>query len=632
MQSWHPLPAAVYALVDRTPGSVLLEADVSGASSTESRLFLSPLRILTALDQTSLDHLFEQIEASVQCGEYVAGFFSYECGACFEPTAKGWPAEPDGPLAWFGVYSRCHVFDHATGAFADQFPDELLAPELAVSVGPAPLVNVELCLNPSQYADRIATIQALIEAGDVYQLNFTFPIRIEADGSAADLYAALRARQPVDYGAFLHCEVGRKILSLSPEMFFRIDGQPGTQRIVTRPMKGTAPRGRTTAEDRLMSDWLRNDEKNRSENVMIVDLLRNDLGRLCKYGTVRVDELFAVERYKSLWQMTSTISGELRADVSSRDILRALFPCGSVTGAPKVRAMQLLAELEARPRGVYTGAIGYFSQSKTLFNVAIRTIELTGSRAVMGVGSGIVVDSVAADEYRECTLKAQFLTESSEPFSLIETMLWDGMYPLLEFHLDRLEDSADYFDFACDRATVKSLLLQAAATFENGPLRIRLTLAADGSLQTEHQSLHADTNPSAILRICIADHRTVSTDRFLFHKTTNRAIYAEALKAARQAGYEDALFLNRDGQVTEGAISNIFIEREGYWLTPPIACGVLPGVYRRLMLQTRPDVEERILTLDDLKAADSVYLCNAVRGLRRVVIDWDNQPPIRTSA
>jgi para-aminobenzoate synthetase/4-amino-4-deoxychorismate lyase len=625
MQRWRPLPTAVYSLVERTPGAVLLESASVGNDGARSRLFLSPSRILTATDAASLDSLFEHVESSVQRGHFAAGYFSYECGSCFEPKAGLRPAGPGQPLAWFGIYPQCHVFDHAAGRFVDAGPAEIANELSAGESSPAQAVEVHLGIDEAQYAERIATIHELIRAGDIYQLNFTFPLRLKVQGRAADLYATLRGRQPVAYGAFLHCDSGRRILSFSPELFFRIDRRQATRRIVTRPMKGTAPRGRTTAEDQAVAEWLRHDAKNCSENVMIVDLLRNDLGRLCEYGSVHVDELFAVERYPSLWQMTSTVSGDLRTGVSYSEIFKALFPSGSVTGAPKVRAMQLLAKLEQGPRGVYTGAIGFFSGEQTVFNVAIRTLELNGAEGRMGVGSGIVIDSVAADEFRECALKARFLTGSSEPFLLIETMLWDGAYPLLELHLDRLEDSADYFGFVCDRAEVRASLLSTAEAFGDfSSRRVRLTLDADGNVSIEHEPILVGSARSSPLRVRVVMHRTDPADRFLFHKTTNRAVYAEAFNAARAAGFEDALFLNSEGQVTEAAASNIFIEREGQWATPPIACGVLAGVYRRHLLATRPNIEERILRPEDLKAADGVYLSNAVRGLRRVVIDWEN--------
>lgn len=624
MQTWHPLPSQVYELVERMPGAVLLES--ARGSGAVSRLFLSPIAILTASDLRDVDALFERIESSVQGGHFTAGYFSYECGGCFEPSVAMQSLESGTPLAWFGVYARCQVFDHWAGVFRDGVPAELIETGLARTAALAKVTDVQFGLDENIYAQRIEAIYELIRAGDVYQLNFTFPIQFKSDLFASDLYATLRARQPVDYGAFINCGSGRSVLSFSPELFFRVDEATLPRRIVTRPMKGTAPRGRTNAEDHRAAEWLRNDAKNRSENVMIVDLLRNDLGRLCAFGSVNVEELFAVERYPSLWQMTSTVSGTLRADATYRDIFRALFPSGSVTGAPKVRAMQMLAELEQRPRGIYTGAIGFFSREQTVFNVAIRTIELNGTDGRMGVGSGIVIDSTASEEYHECLLKASFLTSAPEPFKLIETMLWDSGYPLLELHLDRLEDSANYFGFPCDRATVKAALLRTAEPFEAAPHRVRLTLAADGEISIEHGPLAREQSPEP-LRVFIAAQRTEGANRFLFHKTTNRALYVDVWTAAKRSGYADALFLNQAGQVTEGTASNIFMERNGHWYTPSLKCGVLPGVYRRYLLASRPEIEERILTREDLKAANRVYISNAVSGLRRVVIDWDYAGP-----
>jgi para-aminobenzoate synthetase/4-amino-4-deoxychorismate lyase len=449
---------------------------------------------------------------------------------------------------------------------------------------------------------------------------------MQALGSPAALYRRLRSRQPVEYGAFLHWLPNRRILSFSPELFFRLEEYGGTRSITAQPMKGTAPRGRTTREDRQIAVWLRHDPKNRAENVMIVDLLRNDLGRLCSYGSVRVESLFAVERYRTLWQMTSTVTGELRPEVDFHQIFRALFPCGSITGAPKVRAMQLLAKLEEQPRGIYTGAIGFFSRERSVFNVAIRTLEMDGERGTMSVGSGIVIDSDAAEEFRECLLKAEFLTHSAEPFSLVETLLWQGGYSLIELHLDRLKDSAEYFDYPCDRNEVKAALLAHAAGFaDRQPRKVRLLLDCEGSLRMAHEILPENAGKVQLERVCIASQRTDPRNRMYFHKTTHRPHYAGAFNAASQAGYDDVLFLNQRGEVTEGAISNLFVEKDGRLFTPPVECGLLAGVYRSHILETRTDVEERVLYAEDLRTADAVYLANAVRGLRRVVIDWEKQ-------
>lgn len=629
----YPLPAEVYLLVERERGSVLVENAYRDSPNPISRLFLAPERVLEAREPSEVPGLFAEIEGSVRKGRVAAGFFAYECGEAFEPTAGLPEPKVDWPLAWFGIYERQFAFDHELGSFRGAEPPGLAT--LAGSTGESADQGVLVALQPGtreeDFTEQIAAIHEWIRAGDVYQLNFTFPMRANYSRSSAALFRAALARQPVEYAAFLHWEKGRHILSLSPELFFGIEQQSAGSVITTRPMKGTAPRGRTTAEDTLIAARLRNDEKNRSENVMIVDLLRNDLGRLCEFGSVKADDLFTVERYPTVWQMTSTVTGLLRANVGFYDVFRALFPCGSVTGAPKVRAMQLLARLEGRPRGVYTGAIGYFSSQRTVFNVAIRTLELEGSNAQIGVGSGIVIDSDAAEEYRECLLKAEFLTRPDEPFSLVETMLWSGNFPLIELHLDRLIDSASYFGFPCDRAEVKSALLAAAAAFEDQwPHKLRLLLHADGQIRIEQGLLNREPAPfDRRARVCLAAERTDPADRFLYHKTTHRPVYAGAFKAATEAGFNDVLFLNRLGQITEGAISNVLIEKNGRWLTPPVECGLLPGVYRRHLLATRNDIEERILALDDLRSADAIYLCNAVHGLRRGVVDWDADLSIR---
>jgi para-aminobenzoate synthetase / 4-amino-4-deoxychorismate lyase len=652
MNRRHSLPAEVYALVDRTPAAVLLEASGrrNSAGSEQAgwtRLFLSPARISAAHQLAEIPALFEAIESAVAAGQSAAGFFAYECGQAFEPKTH-MHTDTRFPLAWFGIYDRAYIFDHANGEFLDGEPaglEELRqnppAPENALAI------SSEFAVTEYDYALRIAQIHEWIRAGDVYQLDFTAPLRISADASAAALYARLRARQPVDYGAFLHWQPGRRILSFSPELFFRVESQGAARRILTRPMKGTARRGRTTREDRDQAAWLRADAKNRSENLMIVDLLRNDLGRIARFGTVRVDNLFAVERHPTLWQMTSTVSAELRDGVGFEAIFRALFPSGSVTGAPKVRAMQLIAGIEDTPRGVYTGAIGFFSPEQTVFNVAIRTLALesgvdsgpaTGTESVepcaqrgsMGVGSGIVIDSDPAQEYRECLLKAEFLTRAPVEFSLVETILWKPGFPLLDLHLERLADSADYFDFSCDLDAIRDALHTCARIWADPtPRKVRLLLASEGAFALTAQGLPPTPDPAQPARVRISTARTDPADTFLFHKTTHRPLYAQELDAATQAGFDDVLFFNLRGELTEGAISNLILEIDGRWFTPPVACGLLAGVYRRHLLEApdeeaHPRLEERVLAAEDLRRANAVYICNAVRGLRRAALDWQS--------
>jgi para-aminobenzoate synthetase/4-amino-4-deoxychorismate lyase len=679
MTRWHFPPAELYAAVEHTPASILLEsarptaADPGAAeSAVPTRLFTHPLRVCVANHLAEIPGLFAEIERAVAAGFFAAGYFAYECGAFFEPTAA--PADaptqsPAHPLAWFGIYKSPHLFDHLTGEFLEGDPPALAGFRNGPSPDPPPDLEIDwtLALTEPEYAERIAAIHARIRSGDVYQLNFTVPIQVQAPGSVAALYRRLRTLQPAPYSAFLHTQPNHRILSFSPELFFRLEsateaGRPSgyplgptslslsqgweteepIRHITTRPMKGTAARGRTTAEDRTLAEWLRSDPKNCAENVMIVDLLRNDLGRLCTFGSVQVRDLFALERYPTLWQMTSTINGELRPEVGFQDMFRALFPCGSVTGAPKIRAMQLLAQLEGRPRGVYTGAIGFFSKAESVFNVAIRTLSLHGSQGIMGVGSGIVIDSKPPDEWRECLLKAEFLTRpanqptnpSPASFSLVETLLWQGEYPLFELHLDRLQDSAAYFDFPFNRAETEFALQvhanpltsyprEAGANSPHSPRKVRLLLSHDGVLQITSEPI--STSSAQPLRVRIAAQSIDSEDPMYFHKTTHRPLYTEAFQAAIAAGYDDVLFLNQRGEVTEGAIHNVFIQTAGRLFTPPIDCGLLPGVQRRHILATYPGAEERVLSLEDLRRADANYLSNAVRGLRRAVIDWESR-------
>jgi para-aminobenzoate synthetase / 4-amino-4-deoxychorismate lyase len=637
MPRWNSLPAEVYALVEHSPATVLLECGNTHPANSRaencSQLFVDPDRVCVAYTPADVAQLFKEIERAASAGQMAAGYFTYECGNCFEPKAGQLALPPGEPLAWFGIYQRSYRFNHETRAFEDGEPPQLAGFRSDSGThSEEPRVEAVFALDEKQYAGHIEAIHEWIRAGDVYQLNFTAPYRLQVHGSIASVYAKLRERQQVEYGAFLHTQPGERILSFSPELFFRIDKQNGERRITTRPMKGTVARGRTLQEDHQRAEWLRNDAKNCAENLMIVDLLRNDLGRLAKFGTVSTEKMFSLERYSTLWQMTSTVIADLRPDVAYSDIFRALFPCGSITGAPKVRAMQLLAKLEGGPRGVYTGAIGYFSPERTVFNVAIRTLELKGSEGIMGVGSGIVIDSAAAEEYGECVLKAEFLQpygersarngEAGDKFKLIETMLWDDGYPLLEMHLDRVMDSAEYFGFSCERNQVRVALEEHARTFAAGaPRKVRLLMDAECGLHITNTTLPPRSEDTPV-RVLIAKERTDSASRWLYHKTTQRALYARAYTQAAEAGFDDVLFLNERGEVTEGAISNVFIEKNGRMFTSPIECGVLPGVYRRYLLQMRPEIEERVLRLDDLRDADAVYICNAVRGMRRALIVW----------
>jgi para-aminobenzoate synthetase / 4-amino-4-deoxychorismate lyase len=607
--AWAPLPQNFRDEAARSLNAVLLETSRFDAANHNSYLFLNPTRLIVANRLEDIPSLFREIEVALDQGQWVAGYLSYECGYHFErfPNIK-----VPKPLAWFGVYTQVKVFDHCQ-AVNDREPAAVLHEN--VSSSEAIAAHLDLEISKESYVATIARIKEHLAAGNTYQVNFTDRIAFNSPLPPAQVYSALSAQQRVAYGAFLNIE-GQPIISLSPELFLKAEGD----RITTRPMKGTMPRGLDRADDERMANLLRNDEKNRSEHVMIVDLLRNDLGRICRSGTVQVQEPFSIERYDTLHQMTSTVVGGLQPGISLYDIFRGLFPSGSITGAPKHRTMQIIRELERQFRGVYTGAIGFIGPNRSsVFNVAIRTLVMQDGHVTMGVGGGIVADSDPEDEYRECLLKASFVTRRNEPFQLIETMLWDGEFKLLSLHLDRMESSALYFGFEFDRPRITSALLdlcKAAGFDAKIRYRIRLTLTKSGRAATE---MSPYPNETSDIRIWLTDERTSSSDPFRRHKTTRREPYDRLYAKAREHGFEDVIFANEDGEITEGAISNIFIARMGKLLTPPVSSGVLPGVLRRHILETRDGSGEAVLNVDDLKSADGIYLCSSLRGLRRVI-------------
>ncbi len=597
-------------------GSILLEAPsrpvtAAKANAGRSFFFCNPLAWLEARALDELPRLFDEIECALHAGYWVAGYLSYECGYHWEPTAApGFqPAPGSLPLVAFGIY--CEPVNPAPTATLDA-PDS------------KHLRGLSLTIDEAAFTRKVDRIRGLIAAGDTYQVNLTDRVLAGFDGDAAALFARMMEAQPVEFGALLRIG-GRCILSASPELFFRrLDRE-----ISVRPMKGTARRGRDTAEDAAFARALAADPKNRAENLMIVDLLRNDLGRVAEMGSVHVKQLFSVEQLPTLLQMSSEITARLRPSLTNYQLFASLFPSGSIVGAPKVRTMQILRELETRERGVYTGAIGFIapdndrSSGEAVFSVAIRTAVVEGDRLEMGVGAGITWDSGAAAEYAECCLKARFLREPA--FQLIETMRWDdGRCALLGRHLDRIEASARYFSFAFERKTVLATLEAYIAGLRGmltqaGAIRLRMLLARDGSCVLSSQPISEE--PPGPQRVMLWPEPVHSSDRFLRHKTTRRAFYDYAYQETQQQGYADAIFRNEHGFVTEGAIHNIFLRHGSTWRTPPLSAGILPGVYRAHLLETMLGIVEAELTLGDLETADEIWLTNAIRGVRQVSVD-----------
>ena len=591
-----------FALFDHEEGGALLFTEFRRS------IFFSSLDGGTTTNDEvvcdNLDAAFALIEAATGLGEWVVILADYELGSFFEPKLQSdYCGHRVLRAAVFGRVE--HLGAAGVAAFLDDRLSRMSAPKRVAGVA-----ELSASLSSAQYVAKVEQVKAWITEGDCYQVNLTFPLAFTVFGEPLALYADLRRRQPVRYGAFIAIPE-ETILSFSPELFFERRGT----RVLTRPMKGTTRRGTSPASDEILRSRLLASEKERAENVMIVDLLRNDLARLAAPGKVRVESLCEAEAYPTLWQMVSSVAAEL-PDVSLLDLFSVLFPCGSITGAPKIRAMQRIALLEEAKRGLYTGALGWVAPGGDCrFNVAIRTVTVDAvGQAKMGVGSGIVIDSAPLLEYAECLLKAHFLTGRDPGFELIETMrLVSGDIPLLNLHMDRLETSASALGFVCDRSRVQAAVRDQVSARPVGAYCLRLRLAHDGRLALNCTPLPA---ASSSWRAIVADQLLDRGTYLLRHKTTARSLYDQVLARLPEAVF-DAIFLNAQGEVCEGARSNVFVERNGILLTPPLSCGVLPGVMRRHLIESGRAIEQ-VLTRDDLQDAPALYLANALRGLLRV--------------
>ncbi len=576
------------------PPFVLLDdARPDGAAA---RLYRAPVAVIEARRAAEIPAALDAIRAGVAAGRQAAGFLAYEAGHVLEPGA-GDAALPDVPLLWFGLFDGfAEIADIAAG-----LPD----PAGAWVGAPQPEVS------RADYDAMIARVQALIAAGDIYQANLTFRADVRFAGDPLALYAAVRARAAAGWGAIV--ATGQEtLLSFSPELFFELaDGQ-----IACRPMKGTARRMSDPAADAAAAAALAADAKQRAENLMIVDLMRNDLSRVAPPGSVKVPELFAVERYPTVHQMTSTVTATLDPARDAIDVLDALFPCGSITGAPKVRAMQVIGEVERSPRGAYTGAIGRVDAPQSAqFNVAIRTLYIPAGakHATIGLGGGIVADSTAADEWDEALAKGAFLTHGAGDFDLIETMAFDpeAGVALIEHHLARLKASATALGFAFNRHDARNDL--QAATFRlRRPARIRLLAARSGRIAIETGP--APATPPHPLRVALVPLPVAPGDFRLRHKTSDRGFLDRARTAS---GADEVAFVDPHGFVTEGSCTSIFVARDGMFVTPPLARGLLPGVLRAELID-QGRAREGDVTPDDL--ADGFFVGNALRGLIPAVV------------
>ena len=552
--------------------------------------FKNPFQVIEVRKIEDVRTALQDIEAQVrEQGRYAAGFISYEASTAFD-SAMRTKTTADFPLLWFGLYPA---------------PERIQLPKpdfSAYSMGDwAPSID-----KPGYFA-VISRIKEHIHSGDTYQVNYTFLLRVPFSGDPRHLFLAMVRAQSPGYAAYV--DTGQyAICSASPELFFDLRGN----RLVCKPMKGTVRRGRTLEEDESLARWLHQSEKNRAENLMIVDMIRNDLGRVAVAGSVEVEKLFEVERHPTLWQMTSTIRAE--SSTSLTDILAALFPCASITGAPKVRTTRIIADLERTGRNIYTGCIGFIGpEPNAQFNVAIRTavVDRRNKKVEYGTGGGIVWDSAHKDEYSEAILKARVLTLQRPDFSLLETLLWtpDEGYFLLDYHMKRLADSASYFDYPADIRQIISTLHAKAAGFSGGDQKVRLLVDRCGSIEIQHSPL-IPGQTSRTLNVKLAERPVDTTDIFLFHKTTFRHTYESALRDYPEC--DDVLLWNESGELTESTVANIVAEIEGELYTPPVSAGLLAGTFRARLLE-QGKIRQRTLPVSDMKRYGKIYLINSVR-------------------
>jgi para-aminobenzoate synthetase/4-amino-4-deoxychorismate lyase len=566
-------------------------------------LFTDPVEVIEANQPDDVPAALARLDAVRDAGGLVAGYLAYELGYCLEPKLRHLLPAGHGPLLRFTVF---RTQERLTARRKARWLLERTT-KPGDRIGEAPAFDLET------YRPKFDRVRNLIASGDVYQVNLTMRLRLQAPADVFETYRVLSERARAGACSFLHFD-DEDVLSLSPEQFFTVS----RGRLAVRPMKGTVARRPDPVSDRKQIQDLQADEKQRAENLMIVDLMRNDISRVCKPGSVRVDDLFTVETYPTFHTLTSGISGELAAPARFATLLPALFPCGSVTGAPKIRAMEIIREVEDGPRGVYCGAIGFATPDAMAFNVAIRTISVRGGDAQMGVGGGIVWDSEVRQELDECRLKARFFTDAAEPFRLIETLRWsaaDG-FRLLPRHLARLSRSAAYFGFPFNADEILRHLDQVLSG-QTGLRRVRLTLGVRGDTQVETADLTLP-QPGETWRYALAPSAVSSGDWRLYHKTTRREVYEERLAAAIASTPVDEIILfNERGELTEGSRSNLFVVRDGAWFTPPLSCGLLDGCLRRELLENGPQrVTEKVLTSADLEGAE-VWFGNSLRGLVR---------------
>jgi len=608
---------------------ILFENTLPQYAEEEAWLFTQPVREIVAYTAEAFEDALNIIDEERQKGHYLAGYISYEAGyALSEKLQPFLPTLGSDDTALL----RFYAFDQVKRTTAEEVTNALA--ELPES--PPYIKHWQPAESEAEYVENLSRIHDYISAGDTYQVNHTYRVNFELAGTIHGLYASLRERQPVAFSSLMHLP-DCSVLSLSPELFIRKQGNV----LSTKPMKGTAARGVTKEEDAAILKQMAGDKKQQSENLMIVDLMRNDIGRLAKTGTMKVSKLFEIQTYKTLHQMISSIRGEVDRDISFAEVIKGLFPCGSITGTPKIRTMDIIHELENTPRGIYTGAIGFITPDNDFtFNVPIRTLTFPNAENIgsLGIGGGIIYESDASDEWRESKLKARFLTGMNEQFKLIETFLYEvdsGHIPRFERHLERLKTSADFFGITLSTSKLEDAVTAHVSALKqhtekgtgnnSNHYKVRLLLDDSGDCTISSEAIDnagTSTDKNKQPKVALSHFRIEANNLFRQHKTTNRKLYNDEFTKYESQGFYDVLFLNEQGNIAEASRHNLFIEKGGVLFTPPIKDGALPGVMRSdLLASQQHHVIEQSLTLEDITSADHVYLSNSVRGLVEVFLD-----------
>lgn len=572
---------------------------INGKSDTY--LFLKPKEIVTIKSLKKLDEKLNRIDELVEKGFVGYSLLNYEASYLFEKTLHKLLPKNENLIQFF-FYEKKNV--------------QLIKSSEIDFVGSEKykIKNFKLNTSKNEFSKSISKIKSYIEEGDTYQVNYTTKGKFDFVGSYSGLFSNLVFNQSAQYIAFINNN-GKIIISLSPEMFFEVKGR----KIKSRPMKGTAKRGIDHSHDEFIKNELERSEKNRAENVMIVDLIRNDLGRVSEYGSVKVNNIFNVEKYESVYQMVSTVESKLKKNVKISDVLKNIYPCGSITGAPKIRTMEIINELEKEKRGIYTGGIGLIRENRITFNVPIRTltIDKKSNKGEIGLGSGIVWDSIAEEEYEETKLKGKFLSESNKHFEIIETMLVENKKIFLfDEHLFRMQKTAEYFLFIFDKLKVRNQIKSAIKNLDNKKYRLRIILNKWGRLNHFFSAIVYEPKE---VKVIISNNEINSQNRFQYFKTTNRDLYDSEYKKYSEQGFYDVIYFNEKNELAEGAITNIFVYKNDVISTPPIDAGILPGTYRKHFMKNNSGIHEMKLHLEDLLEADKIVLTNSVR--KEVIVD-----------